>query len=161
MAQGGMGEKFLMGKMSPGLKNKYKKFKECGGDYRDLRTGGPMIFFGEEERVEITQVINEVDQEIKNYVRQMSLSTDREKYEGLIIEFQNILDDIEKRLDNLRLAAEDEAEHPRLAEEIRAQIKSFEMGLCLLGHNIKNHEVCEAQEFFQERRISKKLHRFE
>lgn len=161
MAQGEMGESFLMGKMDTGLKNKYKKFKECGGSYRDLHNGGPMNFFDEDERVKITWIVNEVDQEIKNYVRQMSLSTDREKYEGLIIEFQDILDGIEKRLDNLRLAAEDEAEHPRLAEEIRAQIKSFEMGLCLLGPNIKNREVCEAEEYFQQRKISKKLHRFE
>lgn len=161
MAQGEMGEKFLLGKISPSLKIKYKKFKECGGSYRDLRTGGPMNFFDENERTEITKVVVEVDQEIKKYVRQMSLSSDRKKYEDLIIEFQGILDGIEKRLDNLRLAAEDEAEHPRLAEEIRAQIKSFEMGLCFLGPNIKNHEICEAEEFFQERKISKKLHRFE
>ena len=161
MAQGEMGEKFLLGKISLGLKSKYKKFKECGGSYRDLRTGGAMNFFDENERVEIAKMVVEVDQEVKKYVRQMSLSSDRKKYENLIIEFQEILDGIEKRLDNLRLAAEDEAEHPRLAEEIRAQIKSFEMGLCLLGPNIKNHEICGAEEFFQERKISKKLHRFE
>lgn len=161
MAQGEMGEKFLLGKLSPSLKDKYKKLKEHGVTYHDLRSGGPIYFFEEEERMIISQSIVEVDREIQKYVRQMVLGTERKKYQDLIIEFQEILDGIEKRLDNLRLAAEDEAEHPRLAEEIKAQIKSFEMGLCLLGPNTQNHEVLQAEEFFQERKIAKKLHRFE
>lgn len=161
MAQGKMGEKFLLGKLNPEMKKKYNKFKECGATYHDLRMGGSMVLFDESERIILSQVIVDVDQEIKNYVRQMVLSTDRKKYEDLIIEFQGILDSIEKRLDNLRLAAEDEEEHPRLAKEIRAQIKSFEIGLCLLGPNTKNHEVFEAEEFFQERKKAKKIHRFE
>ncbi len=161
VAQREIGEKFLLGKLFPNLKDKYKKLKEYGVTYYDLRSGGPIDFFEEEERLIISQSIIEVDQEIQKYVRQLVLGTERKKYQNLITEFQKKLAKIEKKLANLRsIAEEDEAEYPRLVEEIKAQIKSFEMGLCLLGPNIQNQEVLQAEEFFQERKIAKKLHRF-
>ena len=156
MDQGKLGEKFLLGKLPIELKKKYNEFKEHGGTYHDLRSGSPAVFFEVEERLEITQSLIEVDIDIREHTRQSVLSIERKKYEDLIIDFQTILDDIEKRLDSLRLVAEDEEEHPELAEEIRAKVRAFEFGLCLLGPNSQTHELENAEDYFVERREFRK-----
>ena len=160
MTQGKLGEKFLLGKLPRELKKKYQEFKEHGGSYHDLRTGEPLTFFEPEERQKITSAFIEIDKELRQHAQQTVVSTDRQKYEDAILEFQEILDNIEKRLETLRTLAEDEEEHPQLAMEIREQIKSFEFGMCLLGPNTKYHEVFNAEEYFIDRKGSKKLHRF-
>jgi len=130
MSQGRLGEKFLLGRLPVQLKQKYAEFKEHGADYHDLRSGGGAAYFTLEERQEITEVLIMVDQEIKEHVKQAILSVD----------------------DSLRLMAEDEEEHPELAEEIRDKIKTFELGLCLLGPNTKHHELLNVDDHFEERR---------
>ena len=141
MEQGRMGEKFLLGKLPLELKNKYKEFKEHGGSYHDLRSGGPIVFFETEERQILTGAFVDVDKDIKQHTRQSVLSMERVKYEKLILDFQVTLDDIEKRLDSLRMLAEDEEEHPELATEIRQRVRDFEYGLCLLGPNARHEEI--------------------
>lgn len=155
--QSKMGEKFLEGKMSLELKKKYKLFKEHGGDYHDLRAGGPAAFFEPEERQKLSEILVDVDNELRRYVCQAVLSSERKKYEDLIIELQGVLDDIEKRLDYLRIVAEDEEEHPHLASEIRGQVRAFEFGLCLLGPRTMTHEVENAKEHFEGRKREKRM----
>jgi len=156
MEQGRMGEKFLLGKLSLELKKKYKEFKEHGGGYHDLRSGGSVIFFETEERQILTGAFVDVDKDIKQHTRQSVLSMERSKYEKLILDFQVILDDIEKRLDSLRLLAEDEEEHPELAIEIRQRVRDFEYGLCLLGPNSRHEEIINAEDYFKERKEFKR-----
>jgi dsDNA-binding SOS-regulon protein len=139
------------------LKKKYRTFKEHGGTYHDLRTGGPALYFSSEERQKLFEYLVDVDTELRQYVFQAVLSTERKKYEDLILELQTVLDDVEKRLDNLRILAEDEDEHPQLAEEIRSQVRSFEFGMCLLGPRLKIHELENAKEHFAGRRLEKKI----
>ena len=155
--QGQMGEKFLEGKMSMELKKKYKLFKEHGGTYRDLRSGAPANFFEVEERQKLAEFLVDVEKDLRQYVAQAVLSTERKKYEGLILDLQVVLDSVEKRLETLRQVAEDEEEHPKLAEEIRAQVRSFEFGMCLLGPRIKIDEVMNAKEHFDGRKLEKKI----
>lgn len=158
--QGKFGEKFLLARLSLALKSKFKDFKEHGGTYQDLRSGHPSDFFGSSEEIlEIKQALVEVDGDVHLQAEQAVLSTERIQYEEMVVEFQNILDSIEDRLQTLRTMAEDEEEHPRLAEEIREQIKTFEFGLCLLGPNTRYDHVDHAEDYFVERKISKKLHR--
>jgi len=161
MAQGKLGEKFLLGKLSPEFKQRYKEFKEHGADYHDLRLGGPMGFFQSEERQVLMASLVKVDGEIRQHVEQEVLSVDRRKYEDLVVDFQEVLDDIEKRLESLRLLAEDEEEHPSLADEVRAQVQAFEFGLCLLGPHTQHHEVHNAEDYFVERKKDKQVHRFQ
>lgn len=159
MQQGKLGEKFLLGKLSSSLKKRYQEFKDRGATYHDLRLGGPLAFFTGEEREILVPLFIEVDQEIRAHAEQAVLTGERRKYEELIVDFQNILDDIEKRLDNLRRLAEDEEEHPQLAEEIRAQVQAFEFGLCLLGPNTSHQQILNVDDYFEERRLTKKIHR--
>ncbi|MFZ2189284.1 MAG: hypothetical protein WAV48_00690 [Candidatus Magasanikiibacteriota bacterium] len=161
MHQGKLGEKFLLGKLPVALKGKIKELKEQGVTYHDLRVGGPAEYFEIEERMILQEKLIEVDSDIKSHAVQAVLGIDRKKYESLIVDFQMILDDIEKRLETFRSMAEDEEEHPRLADEIRAQVRSFEFGLCLLGPNTELVHVINAHEHFAERKIAKKLHRME
>lgn len=150
--EGKIGEKFLLGKLDLDIRKKYKEFKEHGGTYRDLYSGDPATFFNTEERGKLCVALVDVDQEVRDYVRQTVLSTDRKKYEERVVEFQTILDDIEKRLHNLLIMAEDEEEHPQVAEEIRDKVRAFEHGLCLLGPHTQYEAVCGAEEHFIGRR---------
>ena len=157
--QGKLGEKFLLGKLPVGLRTKYKELKEQGVTYHDLRVGTPLENFNSDEKVLLRAGYIEVDNEIRQHVEQAILSVERRKYEELVVDFQNILDNMEKRLETLRLMAEDEEEHPAVAEEIRGQVKAFELGLCLLGPNIAQHEVLNVDDYLEERRLTKKVHR--
>lgn len=154
-----LGEKFLLGKLSPALKQRYHELKEYGATYHDLRLGGPLAFFTGEEREILVPLFIEVDGEIRRHTEQAVLTGERQKYEDLIVNFQNILDDIEKRLVSLRKAAEDEEEHHGLAEEIHAQARAFEFGMCFLGPNTSHHAVLNVDDYFEERRLTKKIYR--
>ena len=158
--QGQLGEKFLLGKLSPALKQRYNEYKEHGATYHDLRLGGPVRFFSESERAELVPALVEVDQEVRAHAAQAVLTNDQQKYESLIVEFQTIFDDVEKRLGTLRAMAEDEEEHPQVAEEIRARIRAFEFGLCLLGPRTASHEFIHAEDYIEERRSTKKVYNF-
>jgi len=152
-----LGEKFLLGKLSPEFRQRYQECKAHGVDYHDLRLGGPVGFFEAKERQALMSALVEVDKDIRQHVIQEVLSVARRKYEELVMDFQEILADIEKRLESLRLVAEDEAEYPGLAEEMRAQVQAFEFGLCLLGPCIQYHEVNNVEDFFKERKQDKKM----
>ncbi len=152
-----MGEKFLIGKLEPKLKRKYKEFLEYGGTFRDLHTGNPALFFDTEERVQMCEALVDVNGEIARYTAQAVLSSDRVKYEKRIVEFQVILDDIEKRLNTLLMMADDEQEHPELAAEIRQQVLSFEYGLCLLGPPHHYDAICQTEEHFVGRKNEYKI----
>ena len=152
-----LGEKFLLSEFARGLKQRYEEFKAHGGGLRDLHTGSPASFFTVPERNELCGALVEMNHEIRKYTAQAVLTTERRRYEQRIVEFQIILDDIEKRLDTLRRMADDEQEHPELASEIRAQIRAFEYGLCLLGPEHRYEAVCLAEEHFAGRREEKKM----
>lgn len=157
--EGKLGEKFLLGKLPLEMKKRYKEFKEYGGGYRDLYSGHPAEFFTYEERLLLCEALVDVDGDIRRHVAQSVLSTNKEKYQDRIVEFQTILDDIEKRLDTLRLMADDEGEHPQIAEEIREQVRAFEQGLCLLAPHTRYEAVCSAEDYFDSRREHKNLFR--
>lgn len=150
-----LGESFLLGQLSRPLKQKYEDFLAHGGGLRDLHTGHPAAFFTSAERNELCSALVEMNHEIRKHTVQAVLTTERRRYEQRVVEFQVILDDIEKRLDTLRRMADDEQEHPELASEIRAQIRAFEYGLCLLGPEHRYEAVCLAEEHFAGRREEK------
>ena len=156
VAEGKLGEKFLLGKLTPAMKKRYKEFLHYGGTYRDLHSGSPATFFTSEERGRLCEALIETHREIVAHTRQLVASSERAQYEKRILEFERILDDMEHRLDTLRLMADNEQEHPELASEIREQIRAFEFGMCLLAPPVNYDAVCNAEEHFQGR---KKVHK--
>lgn len=153
--EGKIGERFLLGKLTPPMKQKYRKFKEYGGTLRDLHSGSPAAFFTSEERGLLCAALVEMHRDIVAHARQLVLSAERVRYENRVVEFQVLFDDIEKRLDTLRRMAEDEEEHPMLAAEIRAQVEGFEHGLCTLGPRVEYAAVCNAAPHFEGRKMEK------
>ncbi|MFA4830931.1 MAG: hypothetical protein WC862_02880 [Patescibacteria group bacterium] len=154
--EGKLGEKFLEQKMSRNLKKRYAEFQAHGGDFRDLHGGGSLDFFQSEERIELCGALISVRKSLRDHVVQAVLSTEQLEYESRIMEFDEILGDIEKRLGALRQIADDEQEHPELAAEIREQIREFEYGLSSLGPHINYNAVCNSADFFHERKLEKK-----
>ncbi len=155
--EGRLGEVFLLASLPPVLKKRYQTFTLHGGTYRDLHSGSPAAFFTSEERVVLCEALVDIRKQLRQHTEQEVLSTEKVHYEQRILEFQTILDDMEKRLDALRLMADNEQEHPQLAAEIREQIIAFEYGLCALGPHTQYDAVCDAEQYFVERKSQKKL----
>lgn len=155
--EGELGESFLLSRMSAGLKKRYKEFLVYGGSFRDLHRGRPAEFFAQDERRELCSLLIQTRDDVLKHTRQAVTSTEQRRYEARIIEFHSILEDIEKRLDTLLTMAEDEQEHPELSSEIRAQVKGFEQGLCLLGPHTGHDDVCNAIPHFEGRKEEKKM----
>lgn len=150
VAEEKVGEHFLLPKLSAPLQSKYKDFKLYGGTLRDLRSGRPAGFFTSGERVELCQALVEIQNELRQYVSVQLNGSEKDQYLRRINDFLDVLIDIKNSLDDLRLLADREADHPMLAREIRAQVRAFEHGLCSLGPELNYAAVCHAPEFFIE-----------
>lgn len=145
--EGHMGETFLLGKLTPQLKQKYRLFKEVGGTFRDFHEGGMIDFFDAQERMDLCEILVAVNRELWDYAVQRVVSTDVKQYKEKIKEFQQIFIAMEKQIADLHTMADDEQEHPELAAEIRAHIRGFEEGLSLLGPKIGYEALCGIDHF--------------
>lgn len=155
--EGRMGESFFLASLPPKIKQRFAQFLSEGGTYRDLHRGTPATFFTSDERVVLCERLVAIRQQLRRHTEQEVLTTERSEYEARILEFQHILDDMEKRLNTLRIMADNEQEHPGLAAEIREQVKGFEYGLCALGPHVEYSAVCEAQAHLQDRKRHKQV----
>jgi hypothetical protein len=150
--EGPMGETFLMQKLSPKLKKKYRLFKEMGGTFRDFHDGAIVDMFTSDDRVDLCEILVTVNAELWDYTYQKVLSTDRSQYEDRIKEFQHIFVDIEKKIEALNKMADDEQEHPEFAAEIREHVRGFEQGISLLGPKLGHDALCDPSHFEGRRR---------
>ena len=157
MYRGKMGHPLLKQKMSPILRKKYEQFVESGGDFHELRKGSISSFFNHEERVELHKIVIDIECDIRNFARQAVLHSDRTQYEKKILEFQNILGEIEINIEGLQELADAEEEHPQLAREIREQIRAFEHSIALFGPRVDYEAVCRAREHFAGRRLDLRM----
>ncbi len=157
--EGEMGEMYLLGKLTSTMKKRYQEFLAYGGSFRELCIGKPALFFSSEERGVLCSVLPQVLQDVRAFAMQAVVSTEKPRYRARVQEFATILLDIERRLESLRATADAEQEHPELATEIRAQIYSFESGLCLLEQETRYEAVCLAEEHFVGRKKEKVIHR--
>lgn len=147
-----VGEHFLLPKLSESLQSRYHEFKLYGGNLRDLHSGRPADFFTHEERGELCVAFVELQHELRRYVDQQIITTERDRFLARVEEFAALLEDIRDRLEGLKDLAHGEADHPNLANEIRARVRGFEYGLCYLGPELDYAAVCETPEFFRGRK---------
>lgn len=147
-----MGEHFLLPTLSPALQQKYADFKKLGGTLRELHEGKSAHFFASEERVELCEKLVELQKQLQGFARQEIAGVEQERYMKRVKEFTIVLHEIQATLDMLRHLAERETDHPTLAHEIRARIKAFEEGLCLLGPELTYEAICSSVEFFKGRK---------
>lgn len=150
--QAELGEKLFIQKVSPELRRAWQSFNEAGGSWREFYVGAGAAQVAAEQRVELHQIIVDIQCDVRAFAYQAVLHADRARYERRIAEFQQILNDMEHRLDALRELAEMEQEHPQFAAEIRDQIRTFEYGLAYLGPQVDYATVCNTHEHFTGRR---------
>lgn len=153
--EGTLGEQFLQERLSRPTKKRYQEFLAYGGTFRDLECGQPALFFTSDERQQLCGILVEVGRDIYQHAVQAVQSIERVRYEKRIQEFTQILVSVEDCLEALRAMADLEQEHPDLAAEIRAQVRSFEYGLSLLGPAHSYEAVCQANEHFVGRKAEK------
>jgi hypothetical protein len=147
-----MGEHFLVPTLSESLQQKYADFKKLNGTLSDLHSGKNAQFFTSEERVELCEKLVDLQRQIHEFAQQEIVGVERERYLKRVKEFGVVLAEIQKNLHELEKLAAREEDHPTLANEIRARVKGFEQGLCLLGPELSYEAVCSSVEFFKGRK---------
>ncbi len=152
LQEGKVGEKFLEGKLSGKMKKKFHDFKKSGGTMRDLHTGRKIDFFDSKERAELCEVLVDLANELRSNTAQAINSTKQKKFVEKVLDFSDILEDLEHRLESLRIMADAEQEHPQLASEIRDHVRAFELGMCALGPELSYEALCSASEHFTGRK---------
>ncbi len=152
LAETKVGEHFLLPKFSRGLRIAYRQFKEEGGTIRDLHSGNPAKSFTIDERRELCTGLVALQNELRSYVNNEVVGLEQKRYLKRVSEFQDLLDNIKQTLDHLRNLADTEQDHPTLADEIRAQVRAFEHGLCLLAPELNYDAVCQSVDFFHGRK---------
>lgn len=150
-AEHDVGERFLLPKLSAGLKKQYVQFKQSGGTIRQLHSGAGASAFSSEERVELCEVLVAMQRDLRSYATQRVLGAGRKHYREHIEHFRQRLEMMHKYIEQLRHLADHEDEHPSLAGEIREQVKAFEQGLCLLGPELSYDAVCASVDYFEGR----------
>ena len=152
LGEANVGEHFLLPKLSLAVQNKYLDFKRYGGTLSDLHSGNPADFFTTEERAELCPALVEMQIEARDYANRALVGDERAHYLKRVHEFSNRLGEITKILHYLRGVADEEQDHPALANEIRSRVRGFEFGLCFLGPELDYEAVCQSVDFFAGRK---------
>lgn len=152
LTESDLGEHFLVPRLSQKLQEKYHEFKHYGGTLRDLHTGQPAAFFTIDERSELCVALVDMQTDLREYVARDILSLNKKQYLKRVNEFTELLTKMKFALDQMRILAGGEQDHPTLAHEIRARVRHFEHGLCLLAPELEYHAVCESVDFFKGRK---------
>lgn len=155
--EGRIGEQFLLSHLPKEVKKRYQEFVACGGSFRDLHSGAPAQFFSSEDRGALCEVLVNLQKDIRQHTAQAIHTTEQKTFTKKVKEFTDILEKIEGQLDALRTMADAEQEHPQLADEIRAHVRGFELGLCFLGPEISFDELCLLPEHFSGRKQELKV----
>lgn len=153
IAENAYGEEFLFPHLSEDLKKKYFNYKDYGLTLRDLHSGRPAIYFESEERVELYRGLLKMQEDLKKYVNQQISSTEKNRFLKKVEEYNKVLQKIGEKLKGLREIAQNEQDHPVLADEIREKIRMFEYGMCLLGPELNFHAVSQSIGFFAGRKM--------
>ena len=152
LAEGEVGEHFLLPRLSPELQEKYVDFKAYGGNLRELHSGRPADYFESEERAELCVALVDMQNDLRQFVDRKIVGLEKKKYLERVEDFKKVLADIRTKLNEMVVLSEVEQDHPNLAKEIKARVRSFEQGLCCLAPVPDYHAVCESIEFFHGRK---------
>lgn len=147
-----VGEQFLLPKLPNTLKIAYQAYKKTGGTMSALHSGAAAHLFAPAERVTLCEILVELQRDIRAYALQHVVGAGKKHYLSRVGHFRRRLSSMQRQIEHLRILADHEDEHPSLAEEIRAQVRSFEQGLCLLGPELSYDAVCGSVDYFTGRK---------
>ncbi len=143
-----LGEQFFLSHLNPDLQKKYFEYRELGVTWREIYSGRAVHYIDESDRLEITQALISMRQNLKDFTSREVVGIKKQQYLDKVAEFKIVLEKIKENLNNLRALAQGESNHPTLANEISARVEAFEHGLCHLAPSFEHSEVEEAREFF-------------
>ncbi|MFA7654318.1 MAG: hypothetical protein WCX97_04800 [Candidatus Magasanikbacteria bacterium] len=152
LAEGKVGEHFLLPRLSLRLQERFRDFKLYGGTWSDLHSGRPAEFFNNEDLSELCLALVDTQKDLRDYATREVMGLAREKYLERVTEFRMSLKKIRNKLDEMRQCADAEQDHPQLANEIRERVRVFEQGFCNLAPSCDYNGVCQSIEFFQGRK---------
>jgi len=120
------------------------EWQESGGHAYELFRGARehVGHLSPEERGALCEVLVETKRDLKNATAIMVSGPDKEVYQKRVLEFTMVAEAIDERLENLRGLADNEQEHPELAEEIRQSVRDFEKGMAFLKAHTTFEDVC-------------------
>lgn len=153
IAEGEMGEHFLLSLLSPELQEKYLEYKEYGMGLGEFYSGRTAEYFTLEERLELWPAMEKMRRHLREYVNREIISLSQRQYLEKVDEFNLLLEKIKEQLGALRSLADREESHPSLVEEINTKIRGFEESLCGLGPEMHLPTLFQSVEFFEERKI--------
>ncbi len=151
-AEAAVGEKFFLPKLPAELQAKYHDFKAYGGNLRELHSGRPADYFTSDDRTRLCVALVELQFDLRRYVEQELKGLSQQKYLAKVVEFETVLEEIKGHLQRLHELADKETDHPMLVDEIRARVRAFEEGLCLLAPEMSHEAVCQSIDFFHGRK---------
>ncbi len=158
VTEGQMGEQFFVQKLSLNTKKAYTAYIGWGGTLQELMRGRQLTdFFLAEDRLDIARAVIELRGDIRRYVTQQVQSVLQKQFEAHVTSWTLVLQRVEEDLAVLREMAEESADHPHVASEIRAHIRACEYGLCLLGPETHHETLGRGREHFEGRKMEMAL----
>lgn len=145
-----LGEQLLLQKASYGLRRAISHYHKTGGTWDALYTGAVADLFTPEERVELHQTLVDINCDVREFARQSALTVERRHYEERVSYYGERLTEIEHEIGRLHVLANSEA-NEFLGQEIRQQIRGFELGIAAMGPRVDYDAVCKAHEHFRGR----------
>lgn len=142
-----MGETLLLRKASYGLKAAYEKYRHGSGTWKNIYSGQEALVFTVEERAELHELLVDIMCDVRAFVRQSALLSDRELYEKRVNHYRERYRTIVHEINRLKNLAEKE-ENISLAREIRQHVRDLELGIAALGPGIDFEAVCSAHDHF-------------
>ena len=152
LAEAKVGEHFLLAKLTQSARRRYEEFKNYGGTLRDLHLGQPINFFSDDDKENFRHALISIQADLHDYTNRGIIGVEKDKYLNRVNEFIKVLESMKQTLLSLKKLADDEQDHPSLAEEIRERVRAFEYGLCFLGPEPKHEAVNILHDHFKGRR---------
>tara|TARA_Y100000031_G_C8162409_1_gene357677 strand:+ start:138 stop:848 length:711 start_codon:yes stop_codon:yes gene_type:complete len=141
-------------KTHPELYDWYKGYEYRNGNGYELFTGAHKYLepLSVQDRAALCQILAEVKRDLRDATAVLVAGPERETYQRRVLEFTLVQEAVDERLERLRALADEEQNHPQLAEELRANIAGFEHGLALLGPHTSFEAVCSERERYHGRK---------
>ncbi|MDO8499118.1 MAG: hypothetical protein Q7S66_00460 [bacterium] len=149
-----MFDHLVVPKLQQELRNKYEKFRRYGIPYEAFQSGACLReHFSVEEIPRLVAAIMDTKHNVEGLTHRQIEGQQKDKFLLRVMALNNILSEIKTDLDQMKSMAESETDHTELAHEIRAKVRRFEQGLCLLAPEPHPEDTRQALEFFIGRKI--------
>jgi len=132
-AEAALGAHFVLPRVSENLKNKLETYRAHGMDDKHWQSGATADYFNSEERLELSQALALAQEDLRQYTHRQIISTSRKQYLEQVAKYQEILDSLKIKIEELKELAGQADNHPGLQADILDRVNTLEQGLCNLA----------------------------